>query len=173
VSYIPFPTGGGSNWVTDEPPRPPRSVITAVRFMYSGAILYVLSVIWTVAGIGKATSTILQSQPTDTASQVHSAAVQQIVFMAAGELFGAALWLWMARKNSAGRGWARVVASALFAIDTLVTLLIVIGGGLGGSLFTVAEWAVELIATIWLWREESSQYFADSRYWGSRGDTPW
>jgi hypothetical protein len=165
VSYVPFfPEGGGSSWMTERPPRP-RSMIIAVRFMYSGASLYGVSIVWTVAGIGSATRTIMSSQPADTASQAHSAAVQQIAFMVAGELFGAALWLWMARKNAVGRSWARIVASALFAIDTFVLLLVVLSSGLGGSLFPVAEWVVGLCATILLWREESSLYIAESRYY--------
>jgi hypothetical protein len=60
------------------------------------------------------------------------------------------------------------------AIESIVALLVVLGGGLGGgSLFTVGVWIVGLLAMIGLWREESSLYFAESRYWGTRRVTPW
>jgi hypothetical protein len=161
--YVPIPSGG-SNWVTERPLQPPKSLVYAVRFMYSGACLQILNAVWTVASIGNATRIIMRDQPTDTASQAHAAALSEVTFIALGSLTGAALWLWMARKNAAGRGWARTVGTVLFAIDTLSSLLLVVSQGLGGAFIGVAAWVIGLCATMCLWREESSLYFAEARY---------
>jgi hypothetical protein len=169
MNYVPFPSGGGSNWVTERPLQPPDSVVNAVRFMYAGAVLEVVNLVWSVFGIGNATRIVMRIQPTDTASQAHAAAVAEVSGIVAGSLIGAALWLWMARKNAAGRGWARTVATVLFGINTVSTLLVVIllvvtRQGLGGSIIGIAAWVVGLCATFWLWREQSSLYFAEARY---------
>ncbi len=37
-------------------------------------------------------------------------------------LLAVGLWIWMARANSAGKSWARIAATALFAINTLAVL---------------------------------------------------
>jgi hypothetical protein len=167
MSYPPFPTGGG-NWVTERPLQAPDPVVNAVRFMYAGAGLEIVNLVWTVASIGTAARIVRQSQPTYTASQAHAVALVAVILVAFGSLVGAALWLWMARMNAAGRSWARTVATVLFAIDTIAVLLQVIGlvkgQGLGGSIIAVVAWFVGLFATIWLWREESSLYFAEVRY---------
>jgi len=84
-----------------------------------------------------------------------------------GLLLAVGLWIWMARMNGAGRKWARIVASVLFAINT-VDLLITISQA---SAITAAEanagvsiavgvlvWLAGLGAIVLLWRGESSQY---------------
>lgn len=161
--YVPIPSSG-SNWVTERPLQRPNSIVIAVRFMYAGACLEILNLVLTVAHIGNATRTIMRDQPTDTASQAHAAAVMEVTFIALGSLTGVALWLWMARKNAAGRGWARTVASVLFAIDTIGEVLVLLSVGLEAAIIGVAVWGVGLCAAILLWREESSLYFAEARY---------
>jgi hypothetical protein len=81
------------------------------------------------------------------------------------------IWVLMARLNRAGKTWARVVASVLFALWTL-NIYSVINSLRAGQVITVAEiiyivlvvgmWLAGLGATALLWRSESSAYFRAS-----------
>jgi hypothetical protein len=87
------------------------------------------------------------------------------VFIAGG-LIGAALWLWMAQSCLAGKGWARVVSTVFFGIDTLGVLFgasSTLGAG-AARFYSLVVWVVGLIAIILLWRRSSSDYFRAPRY---------
>ena len=75
-------------------------------------------------------------------------------------LIGVGLWLWMARMNGAGRSWARVVASVLFALSTLSVLTSIARPSAGVTrIFGVLVWLVGLGAIVLLWQRDSSDYF--------------
>jgi len=74
------------------------------------------------------------------------------------------LWLWMARANGAGKSWARIVAAVLFALNTLGLLSAVARPNAAGTkIFDVLGWIVGLSVTVFLWRRDSSEYYAQSR----------
>ncbi len=91
---------------------------------------------------------------------VHSASP-----VAAGIIAGviaAGLWLWMAWKTGAGRGWARVLSTVFFGfmcVGLLGGLIGLAGGAVLAFVFTLAEWGVGLAAVIYLWKRESSEFF--------------
>ena len=98
---------------------------------------------------------------------MHKAETSIVISAIVGGLLAVGLWIWMARMNGAGHKWARIVASALFAINT-VDLLITISQA---SAITTVEanagvsiavnalvWLAGLGAIVLLWRGESSQY---------------
>ena len=66
-----------------------------------------------------------------------------------------ALWLWMARANSQGRNWARILSTVLFGVATLE-----LASNHGpGQVFWVVIWLTGL-ASVWLlWRPASSGFF--------------
>ena len=161
MTYVPYPAGSG-NWITEPPPRP-RSVATAVKLMYAGAALALLNVIVSIVRISSLTSALV-TRSGYTTTQAHSIAMQHTLPIAAGGLIGAGAWLWMARENAAGRGWARTLAAALFGLYSLATLLILSTQGLGGTILGLVNWLVALAATVCLWRREASQYFTQCRY---------
>ncbi len=75
------------------------------------------------------------------------------------------LWLWMAWKNGAGREWARVLSTIFFGFMSLELIPAVLLHTSGVSaLSSAAEWLVGLVAIIMLYRHESSQFFAMTRY---------
>jgi hypothetical protein len=76
------------------------------------------------------------------------------------------LWLWMAWKCKAGRPWARVVSTVLFALATWATLTALAGStGAWGLLGAIVSWFIGLGVIILLWQRSSSYYFhAPSRY---------
>ena len=111
--YQPYPSGGESAG----PLRPPAPapVLTAVKLMYAGAAVFTVSLIISfisAAFIGRSAATLRlagRSQPLPVA----------ITVGIAGGLVVIALWLWMARANSQGRNWARILSTVLFGLATL------------------------------------------------------
>ena len=163
MTYQAYPTGGGSNQMAERPSAPP-SIRTAVKFMYGGAALSLISLIVGLTTIGSLKSAIKSDYPKYTATQVHSAEVVAITTLVVFGLIGIGLWIWMARANEAGRSWARVVATVLFAISTLDLLL---SGARANSAFNLVfeglVWLVGLAAIIFLYRRDSSEFYAASK----------
>jgi len=158
MTFVPQPVGVGP-WLAEPPPRP-RSVTAAVNFMYAGAALEVLGAMVTVARISALTTAIAVRDGVTT-SQAHGVAVHDTLTGAVGGLITASLWLWIARQNAAGRNWARILATALFALYAVLAWLVLPmehPGGLGAVLALLIG-LVGLAAVICLWRRDSSQYF--------------
>jgi hypothetical protein len=75
-------------------------------------------------------------------------------------IVGIALWLWMARANSQGKNWARIVSTVLFCLATL-DLVGVLGEPktLLGLIFPLLTWLIGVCAVFLLWRSPSSAFF--------------
>ncbi len=158
MTFPPQPAGVGT-WLTEPPPKP-RSVTAAVNFMYAGAALEVLGALVTVARIGALTTAIAVREGV-TSSEAHGVAMHDTLAGAVGGLISASLWLWVARQNAVGRNWARILATVLFALYTLLAWLILPmehPGGVGAILASLS-WLVGFAAVICLWRRDASHYF--------------
>jgi hypothetical protein len=162
MSYQPYPTGSDSNQMGRGPDLPqPPSIQTAVKLMYAGAVLSAISLIIGLATIGSLKSDIRSADPSYTTSQVNSAEGVIVASVVIGGLLGIGLWLWMARANGAGRSWARVVASILFGISTLELITgVTRANSPFNLLFEGLVWLVGLGAIVFLWRRDSSEYYA-------------
>jgi hypothetical protein len=142
-------------------PGPPPSVVMAVRLMYAGAVVSALSLIVGLATIGSLRSSLHKSDPTLTASQLHSLQSVVVVGSVVIGVISIGLWVWMALMNKAGKSWARVVSTVLFGLDTLFLLLgVARAGAAAGTLVSILTWLIGLGAVIFLWRKDSSAYFA-------------
>jgi hypothetical protein len=165
MSYQPYPTSGADQMPPQERPPAPQSIQNAVKLMYAGAALSALSFIIGLATIGSLKQAIIKasSKPL-TASQLHAAQAFGIATIVILGLIGIGLWLWMARANAAGKSWARVVAAVLFGLNTLGLLSAVARpNAIGTKIFDILGWIVGLGATFYLWRRESSDYYAASQ----------
>jgi uncharacterized membrane protein (DUF2068 family) len=145
-----------------QPPQP-QSVRIAVMLMYVGAGLSALGLIVTLVLIGHIRNTVeaaLRRAKTATPltpAQIHSGATVVIVLAIVIALIGIGLWLWMAWANGKGKGWARIVATVFFGLDTLA--LIFNGSRTATTLiFAGLGWLVGLGALIFLWRRDTTQY---------------
>ena len=139
----------------------PQSVLRAVRVMYVGLAASLLGILVDMTTLSATRSEIIKQNPKFTTAQVNSAEHLEIGLFIAGGLIGAALWLWMAQSCRAGKGWARVVSTVLFGIDTLSVLagaVTVPGGGLT-RIYGFVIWAIGLVAIFLLWQRSSSDYF--------------
>jgi hypothetical protein len=164
MTYQAYPTGPGGNEMAG-PPAQPRSIQNAVKLMYLGAGLSAVGLIVSLLSIGSLKSALEKANRTATkpltATQLHSAEVVGIVTVVFLSVIGIALWLWMARANGAGKSWARIVAAVLFGLSTLSTISAVARpNAIGTTIFGLLGWLVGLGATIFLWRRDSSQFFA-------------
>jgi len=163
MSYQSYPTSGPDQLPQQRPPAPP-SVQTAVKLMYAGAGLQALGIILSLLTLASLKSAILSKFPNYTTSQVHTAETAAIVFVVLVGLIGIALWIWMALANGAGRNYARIIASVLFGLYT-IDILASFGRAQSavGLIFGLLSWLVGLGAIIFLWRRDSSAYFAQPR----------
>ena len=162
--YQPYP-GGAQSPEQQAPASAPQSVLRAVKVMYVGLAASLVGIIVDMTTLSSTRSAILKRNPGYTATQLNNAEHLQIGLFIAGGLIGAALWLWMAQSCRAGKGWARIVSTVLFAIDTLA-VLITTAGTAGGGLsraYALVIWVVGLIAIILLWQRASSGYFRSTR----------
>jgi hypothetical protein len=180
MSYQPYPTGGasqpypaGGNEIGQRPPQP-SSVRNAVRLMYAGGALSAITAILILAtsssiknAVGRA---LRKANATDisngkkplTAAQILSVEKATIVVFVVVLVIAIGLWAWMAWANGRGRNWARIVATVLFALNTIDLVLSVSRAGLS-VIFVALGWVIGLAAIILLWRRESSAYFQPNR----------
>jgi hypothetical protein len=134
--------------------------------MYVGLAASLLGIVVDMTTLSSTRSQIIKRNPSFTTAQINGAEHLEIGLFIASGLIGAALWLWMAQKCRAGRGWARILSSVFFGIET-VSLLIGTAAGQGGGLtriYGIIVWLVGLTAIIFLWRRSSSDYFRAPRY---------
>jgi hypothetical protein len=168
MTYQAYPTGGGSNQLAERPPQPP-SIRNAVRLMWVGAALSLIGVIITAAFSGriktaitnaaiKANKTAASQHKTQlTAAQIHTLANATFAILVIFGIIGMLLWVWMAWANNRGSGWARIVATVLFALNT-IGLIFEVGRASVSLISILLEWLVGLAAIILLWRKETTQY---------------
>jgi hypothetical protein len=164
MTYQPYPTSGSDQLPQQRPAAPP-SIRTAVKLMYVGAALSALEFIVGLATVGSLKQDIIKASTKHlTAAQLHTAQVVGVATIVVLGLIGIGLWLWMARANGAGKSWARIVAAVLFALNTLGLLSAVARPNAAGTkIFDVLGWLVGLGVTIFLWRRDSSEYYAQNR----------
>src|SRR2546429_291328 len=87
-------------------PQPPHSGRHAVRLMLYGAPASIAFGIW-----GAVYSLVNKGQIIKTGHYTNSQFTFALVLGFVFSLLYAALWVWIARTNQAGRSWARVVAT--------------------------------------------------------------
>jgi hypothetical protein len=140
-------------------PAPPP-VMNAVKLMYVGAAVSTVSLVITLADIGGLKAAIKKAQPRWTPAQVNQYDRFFIIVSLVSGVIGIALWLWMARANTQGKTWARILSTVLFCLATL-DLFGVFGGPKTalGLIFPVLTWLVGLGAVFLLWRPESTAFF--------------
>lgn len=161
--YQPYPQGAAE----PEPaqaPEIPSSIRNAVKLMYAGAAVSLIVIIVALVTIGSAKTAIHNAFPHYSAAQVRRAAVGLVVYEVVIQVVTIGLWLWMARANQAGKSWARIVSSVLFALNTLILLASLARPHAAiGVVLLLVIWLIGLGAIFFLWRRDSSAYFTASK----------
>jgi hypothetical protein len=164
MSYQPYP-GGTQMPEPAERPAIPQSITRAVQLMYAGAVASLIGIVIALTTLSSIKSQIISKNPSLTTTQVNNAEHVAIGILIASGLIGAALWLWMAQSAKAGKGWARIVSSVLFAIQTINVLAGAAAVASGGAsrIYSIVIWLIGLGAIIFLWQRSSTEYFNSSK----------
>ncbi len=148
----------------------PSSISLAVRLMWAGAAVSLLSLVVTLLNLGDLKSQVreqLAASGQEVTDQVVNASyAAAIAFGVLGSLIAVLLWLWMAWKNGQGRTWARVVATVLGVINVLSTIYTLTAGTapIAANILAVINVVLAVVILVLLWRKESSAFYqAQSR----------
>jgi len=161
--YQPYPSSGQP--VEPERPPEPPSVLNAVKLMYVGAAISTVSLVISLVDIGGTKKAIEKARPSLSATQVNQLNTFIITLAIVSGVLGIALWLWMARANSRGRNWARILSTVLFGLATLDLFGVLSQPKtLIGLVFPVLTWLVGAGAVFFLWRKESSEFFKPRQF---------
>ena len=157
-----YPQGQGAPGAVAPAARPP-AMQRAVQLMYAGAALGLISEIVNGVTAHNAVFTFSSSSSTTATTAYKSGYIAGAIV--AG-IIVTLLWLWMAWKTGAGRGWARVLSTVFFGISCLALIgaLVSLANAHTYLAFIVAliTWGVGLTALIHLWKRESTDFFAYS-----------
>jgi hypothetical protein len=143
----------------------PGSVRKSVRLMLGGgAVTAVLGAFLVIALIADKNALTDASGKKVTGGELTSGVVSYALLY----VVLVTVWVFMARMNLAGRGWARIVAAVLAAIST-INAYSTVNSLKGGQTLTVIDivlvvgtivlWVIGVVAAVMLWRAESSAYF--------------
>jgi hypothetical protein len=122
------PSTGVDRWA----PQPSPTVRAAGTLMYLGATASLVAVIvdWVTrnalkSGVerGARTAHRLHGAPTLTPSELNSSVTATLVMATILCLVSIGLWLFIAKATSEGQWSARIIGSALFALNTLILLI--------------------------------------------------
>jgi hypothetical protein len=166
MSYQPYPGGAQSQppETSSSPPAIPQSVTRAVQLMYVGAAASLIGIVITILdrhAIRNALATRNTAHRLTTSqlnTDYHAVLGASIVI----GLIGVGLWLWMAYSCKAGKGWARIVSSVLFGLDTLGLLAGAVTSAGAARIYSIVVWLIGLGAIIFLWQRSSTEYFKSS-----------
>ncbi len=169
AAYGAYPTGpaGAPRQAPPAPSQPP-SIALAVKLMWVGAALSILSLLYSFTTMGDLKDDLqvelVKNDPDVTQSVIDAVYAVSIAFAVVFGLLGAILWVWMAWKNGQGRSWARILATVFGGLN-LLGLLYTAGTGSADTLSVVSAVISALLGVIvlvLLWRKESSQFYAAS-----------
>jgi len=163
MSYQPYPGGTQMPEPAERPPVP-QSITRAVQLMYAGAVASLIGIVIALTTLSSIKSQIISRNPSLTTTQVNNAEHVAIGILIASGLLGAALWLWMAQSSKAGKNWARIVSTVLFAIQTInvVAGASAVASGGASRIYSIVIWLIGLGAIIFLWQRSSTEYFKSS-----------
>jgi hypothetical protein len=142
-------------------PPAPAPVLTAVKFMYSGAVgtaAYLIIALFFSFNVKDYHLKVLGHRLT-TAQVSHLQPLILTLAIVIG-LAAIALWLWMARAVGQGRNWARILSTVLVG---LATLELVGNNGVAQVFCAVLTWLTGVAAVWFLWRPASNAFFRQCR----------
>ena len=163
--YEPFP-GGAEPSAPVGPVAVPLSITRAMRVMYAGAAASLIGIIIDLSTYSSLQNAIATHQRKNgkplTHAQVLDVAHAEVVVLVVVGLIATGVWIWLARSCGAGKSWARIVSTVLFAISTIGTFISIGGGAVTASgavrIYGFVVWIIGLIAIALLWQRSSSDY---------------
>jgi hypothetical protein len=145
-------------------PRSARTVFVAVRLMYAGAVLQLLSVVTLLLTLDSIRSGIRRADPGFTAAQWHTVVVAHVIPDVIGAPIAAGVWVWLAWANGRGHRWGRVGLAVFLALTSLGLLVDV---AQDATVFAPASmavagamWLAGIVAVVLVFHVESGAHYA-------------
>jgi hypothetical protein len=176
-----------------QPPSPPderpRPLVIAVWLMYLAAVIEIVYAVaegqWLASYMSSLLTALEAADTSGSGTQLPASEIKNVILGIAivVGVIAALIWLWLAWKNQAGRNWARIVATVLFALSCLSLPELLTGGRLStmpstlpaadGTAVAVPpldipawliaagalNWLLGLAIIILLWRPAASRYY--------------
>jgi hypothetical protein len=98
-------------------PRSNRSVFTAIKLMYVGAVVELAAAITILATIGDVRSNVVKRNPGLTEGKWHAIVAGQLEPKAVAAGIAVGFWLWMAWAIGRGHRWARIAFAIFFGLN--------------------------------------------------------
>jgi hypothetical protein len=156
--YQPYPTDAQMPEV-QRSPLPP-SVSNAVRVMYAGAAASLIGIVIDILTVNSTKAAIEKRSPHLSVSQINSVQHALVAGSIVSGVIAAVLWILIAQKCKAGKNWARLTGTVLFAIATIDTLGAAIAPEAGlVKIWIAVIWLLGLSAVVLLWRRSSTEFF--------------
>lgn len=142
----------------------PPSIVRAKYAMWAGAVLQLVTILTSFVGMDDMRAQVMEALDQQgvpyTESTIDAAVALGVGFSVFLGVVGAILWVLMAWLNGKGKGWARIVATVLFALFVISFLFS----------FAQATSAVTMIvnvlvllagaaAVFFLWQKDSTAWF--------------
>jgi hypothetical protein len=157
--YQKYPSGGNPMMEQVRPPAP-VPVLNAVKLMYAGAAVSLVSLIISLTDISGTKAAIRRARPSLTVAQVNQLNGFIIGLAIVSGLVGIGLWLWMSWANKEGKNWARILSTVLFGLATLDLFGVFSQPKTAlGLVFPLLTWLIGLGAIFLLWRPDSTRFF--------------
>jgi len=171
------------------PSERPRPLVIAVWLMYVAAVVEIVYAVaeghWLGSYMSSFFAAIEAADASGSGTQVPASDIRDLVLVGSiiVGIIAALIWLWMAWKNRAGRNWARIVVTVLFALSCTSVPEFVTGGHLSTMPSTitstdgatiavpplnfpawliaggVVNWLLGLAIIILLWQGAASRYY--------------
>ncbi|WP_460401946.1 hypothetical protein [Actinophytocola sediminis] len=154
--------------MTGEIPRP-KAVDTAYQASLAGAVVGAVATVVTVLLDREqltllARDTLANAGLPDSEQDVAGTLGMLRVAMGFGIALFLGLWLLFATKMRAGRNWARIVITAFAVVGAMSFLSAMASSGAElGLMWNLAEVAFLVTAVIYMFRPESTRFFAEHR----------
>jgi hypothetical protein len=176
-----------------QPPAPPserpRPLVIAVWLMYVAAVIEIVYTVaegqWLASYMSSLLTALEAADTSGSGTQLPASEIKNVILGIAivVGVIAALIWLWIAWKNRAGRNWARIVATVLFALSCLGLPELLTGGRLSTMPSTlpaadgatiavppldvpawliaagVVNWLLGLAIIILLWQPAASRYY--------------
>ena len=148
-------------------PTVPATLLAAIRLMYLGFAVTLADAILSFLALDHYNNEISQAQQAAHAQAEHAATQMggAMTIGVAADLVGLVGWAWLALACRRGAGWTRPAATALIAIYSVCTLIVIFAAhnDPGPRFATIAVWAIGLATAILLWSRSASAFFAARR----------
>jgi hypothetical protein len=146
----------------------PPHVLLSIRLIWAGLAAGLLELVFALVLLGKYDSVAGPHPVTTTELSAQSMAGTVALAGVIPSFLGLFCWFWLARACRRGRGWTRIAAAVLAAIDTACLLLLILGthdiaaaGTHDTALKAVAclPWLAGLASAVLLWGNQARAFF--------------